>query len=138
MLYLITLLNFVKNSAILKRFSSFLGLSQAIGIWAKDGEYVPLVNAVQCVGQVESWLNAFVAEMRSSLRHLLKEAVAGYDERPKDSWIWDYPAQVALTASQIAWNAEVTSAFQKLEEGYENAMKDLSRKQVKLTNRYAN
>lgn len=103
---------------------------QATGVWAKDSEYVPLIKPVQCIGQVESWLNGLVAEIKSSLRHLLHEAVTSVEERPKDAWIWDFPAQVALTASQITWNAEVSAAFQKLEEGYENAMKDLSRKQV--------
>lgn len=68
--------------------------------------------------------------MRSSLRSLLQDAVGVYEEKTKDAWIMDYPAQVTLTASQIAWNAEVTTAFHRLEEGYENAMKDLHRKQV--------
>lgn len=68
--------------------------------------------------------------MRDSLRLLLQDAVSIFEEKAKDSWIWDFPAQVTLTASQIAWNAEVTAAFQRLEEGYENSMKDLHRKQV--------
>jgi len=79
---------------------------------------------------VEGWLNALAECMRSSLRSLLQDAVGVYEEKTKDAWIMDYPAQVTLTASQIAWNAEVSAAFQRLEEGYENAMKDLHRKQV--------
>lgn len=75
------------------------GPIQATGIWAKDGEYVALVKPVECVGQVESWLNGLVFAMRTSLRHLLHEAVISCDERPKDAWIWDFPAQVALTGN---------------------------------------
>ena len=108
----------------------FTGPFQAVGLWSKDGEYVPLIKAIHCVGQVEGWLNALAETMRASLRSLLHDAVAIVEEKTKDTWIWDYPAQVALTASQIAWNAEVTAAFQRLEEGYENSMKDLHRKQV--------
>lgn len=106
------------------------GPFQAVGLWSKDGEYVPLCKAIQCVGQVEGWLNALAEAMRASLRLLLQDAVSIFEEKTKDAWIWDFPAQVTLTASQIAWNAEVSAAFQRLEEGYENSMKDLHRKQV--------
>jgi len=88
------------------------------------------VKPIQCVGQVEAWLNALAECMCSSLRSLLQDAVMIMEEKTKDAWIWDFPAQVTLTGSQIAWNAEVSAAFQRLEEGYENAMKDLHRKQV--------
>lgn len=103
---------------------------QAVGLWSKDGEYVALCKPIQCVGQVEGWLNALADAMRDSLRALLHDAVGILEEKTKDAWIWDFPAQVTLTASQIAWNAEVSAAFQRLEEGYENSMKDLHRKQV--------
>lgn len=42
------------------------------------------------------------------------------------SWL----PQVALTCTQIWWTTEVGTAFARLEEGYENAMKDYYRKQV--------
>ena len=90
------------------------------------------MKPIQCVGQVEAWLNALAECMCSSLRSLLQDAVVIMEEKTKDAWIWDFPAQVTLTGSQIAWNAEVSAAFQRLEEGYENAMKDLHRKQVCL------
>lgn len=89
------------------------------------------MKPIPCTGQVEGWLNALAEGMRSSLRNLLQDAVSIYEEKAKDAWIWDFPAQVTLTASQIAWNAEVTAAFHRLEEGYENSMKDLHRKQVR-------
>ena len=46
----------------------------------------------------------------------------------------DFQAQVALTGSQIWWTVEVSAAFAKLEEGYENALKDYYRKQVTQLN----
>ena len=38
--------------------------------------------------------------------------------------------QVALTCTQIWWTTEVGMAFARLEEGYENAIKDYNKMQV--------
>lgn len=38
--------------------------------------------------------------------------------------------QIALTCTQIWWTTEVGIAFSRLEEGYENAIKDYNKKQV--------
>lgn len=38
--------------------------------------------------------------------------------------------QIALTCTQIWWTTEVGLAFARLEEGYENAVKDYNKKQV--------
>lgn len=38
--------------------------------------------------------------------------------------------QVALTCTQIWWTTEVGVAFSRLEEGYENALKEYNKKQV--------
>ena len=45
--------------------------------------------------------------MRATVRHLLSEAVVTYDEKPRDQWIFDYAAQIALTTTQIWWSSEV-------------------------------
>ena len=68
--------------------------------------------------------------MRSTVRHELSEAVVSYEEKPRDQWLFDYPAQVALCGTQIWWTTEVVLAFGRLEEGYENALKDYYKKQV--------
>lgn len=39
--------------------------------------------------------------------------------------------QIALTCTQIWWTTEVGLAFARLEEGYENAIKDYNKKQVR-------
>ena len=38
--------------------------------------------------------------------------------------------QVALAGTQIWWTTEVNLSFARLEEGYENALKDYYKKQV--------
>lgn len=62
----------------------------------------------------------------------MTEAQATYEEKPRDQWIFDYPAQVALCGTQIWWSTEINIGFGRLEEGYENAFKDYFKKQVKL------
>ena len=61
---------------------------------------------------------------------MLYEATSDHRNADKNTWVWNYPAQVVLTASQIEWNAAVIEAFQKQERGYESAMKDLHKRQV--------
>ena len=85
--------------------------------------------------QVEVWLNRVTDTMRVTGRHFFREAVVSYDEKPREQWIFDYPAQTALVGTQIWWTTEVNIAFSRLEEGYENALKDYNRKQVQYSAR---
>lgn len=66
----------------------------------------------------------------ATVRHEMTEAVSSYEEKPRDQWLFDFPAQVALCGTQIWWTTEVNIAFSRLEEGYENALKDYNKKQV--------
>ena len=72
--------------------------------------------------------------MRESIRVEFSKAMASYDHRPRESWLFDYPAQVSLAGTQISWTTEVSNAFNKLEEGYENALKDYYKKQIQMLN----
>ena len=42
--------------------------------------------------------------------------------------------KVALAGTQIFWTTEVNNAFHRLEEGYENALKDYYKKQIAQLN----
>ena len=68
--------------------------------------------------------------MRRSVRYHFSQAVSSYDEKPRDQWLFDYEAQPALCGTQIWWTAEVNMAFARLEEGFENALKDYQKKQI--------
>ena len=48
-------------------------------------------------------------------RHYMTDAVAAYEDKPRDQWLFDYPAQVSLCGTQIWWTAEVGIAFGRLE-----------------------
>uniref|UniRef100_A0A8D0EXS5 Dynein axonemal heavy chain 17 n=1 Tax=Strix occidentalis caurina TaxID=311401 RepID=A0A8D0EXS5_STROC len=109
-------------------------LKVGLGMFSRDEEYVPLDADCDLSGQVEVWLNRVLASMRSTLRHLIPEAMVTYEEKPREQWVLDYPAQVALTCTQIWWTTEVGIAFSRLEEGYENAMRDYNKKQITQLN----
>ncbi|KAJ3191413.1 hypothetical protein HK101_007802 [Irineochytrium annulatum] len=102
----------------------------AIGMYSQQEEYVAFIEKCECTGPVEVWLNRLVDSMRKTLRSLLGEAVSSYEEKPREQWIFDHPAQITLAGTQIWWTTEVNAAFARLEEGYENAVKDYYKKQV--------
>ncbi|KAK1334847.1 hypothetical protein QTO34_004418 [Cnephaeus nilssonii] len=79
---------------------------------------------------VEMWLLQLEQTMQETVRHSITEAIAAYEEKPRELWIFDFPAQVALTSSQIWWTTDVGIAFSRLEEGYETALKDFHKKQL--------
>ncbi len=44
--------------------------------------------------KVEVWLNRVLDTMRSTVRHEMTEAVMAYEDKPREQWLFDYPAQV--------------------------------------------
>lgn len=44
--------------------------------------------------QVEIWLNHVLAHMKATVRHGMTEGVVAYEEKPREQWLFDYPAQV--------------------------------------------
>lgn len=86
----------------------------AFAMSAKDGEYVQFSDDCVCQGQVEVWLNRLMAAMRSTIRHYMTDAVRAYEEKPRDQWLFDYPAQVSLCGTQIWWTSEVKGSVVKV------------------------
>ncbi|NXH39972.1 DYH17 protein, partial [Dicaeum eximium] len=109
-------------------------LKVAHGMFSRDGEYMDFDADCDLSGQVEIWLNRLLERMRATLRNLIPQALGTYEDKPREEWVFDYPAQVALTGTQIAWTSEVGVAFASLEKGYENALKDYNKKQIARLN----
>uniref|UniRef100_A0A672VBH7 Dynein axonemal heavy chain 17 n=1 Tax=Strigops habroptila TaxID=2489341 RepID=A0A672VBH7_STRHB len=105
-----------------------------LGMYSREEEYVSFSEPCDCSGQVEVWLNHVLDSMRATVRDEMTEAVVAYEEKPREQWLFDYPAQVALSCTQIWWTTEVGIAFARVEEGYENAMKEYHKKQVAQLN----
>jgi dynein heavy chain len=79
-----------------------------VAMISAEGERVELGKNLKARGHVESWLNTVEAAMITSLRKLMKEATIQYDKHDRIEWIMQYPSQIVLTASQIAWCRNVT------------------------------
>ena len=109
-------------------------LQFATGMYSKDGEFVDLASECDLNGQVEVWLNRLLKVQQQTVLHEMDQAVVTYEEKPRDQWIFDFPAQVALCGTQIWWTTEVNIAFARLEEGYENALNDYNKKQIAQLN----
>ncbi|XP_034877289.1 dynein heavy chain 11, axonemal [Mirounga leonina] len=111
-----------------------VSIHRAIGMYSKEKEYVPFQAECECIGHVETWLLGLEKTMQETVRHSITEAIAAYEEKPRELWILEFPAQVALTGSQIWWTTDVVIAFSRLEEGYETALKDFHKKQISQLN----
>lgn len=49
--------------------------------------------------------------MRCTVQKEIQEAVAAYEDKPRDQWLFDYPAQVRLTAYTHSAGLEYHSSF---------------------------
>ncbi|XP_039715552.1 dynein axonemal heavy chain 17 isoform X3 [Pteropus medius] len=69
-------------------------LKFGLGMYSKEDEYMDFDRECDLSGQVEVWLNRVLDRMCATLRHEIPEAVVTYEEKPREQWIFDYPAQV--------------------------------------------
>ncbi|KAG7460463.1 dynein heavy chain 11, axonemal-like isoform X1, partial [Solea senegalensis] len=106
----------------------------AVGMYSREREYVQFQTECRCYGPVEAWLTCLEESMKDNVRCHLSEAVSVYEDKPREQWILDFPAQVALTGSQIWWSNDMELVFKRLEEGYDSALKDYNKKQVSQLN----
>jgi dynein heavy chain len=115
------------------------GTKNANGMISLDGEEVKFrddkgFNTCLCEGRVEIWLMDVLIAMQETLRWQCKDAFVAYEEKPRSDWVFDNAAQVTLVGTQVWWATEVNIAFAKLEEGYENALKDYIKKHIGFLN----
>ena len=97
---------------------------------AKDGEKVAFAEECHCDGKVENWLNSLLEAMQEGLRVKFSESFLTYEGTPREKWLFYYPAQVSLGGTQIWWTTEVNQAFEKMEQGYEYALKEYYKRQI--------
>jgi len=48
--------------------------------------------------------------MRATVRDEMTEAVMAYEEKPREQWLFDYPAQVSATAAHLHSGWQVGTA----------------------------
>lgn len=95
------------------------GLYQTVLVYSDDDERVSFFSNCVLEGAVEIWLTRLLDFHCETVRLWLKAAVTSYEvasdviftrtlnetdffqDKPREEWIFDYPAQIVLTASQI-------------------------------------
>ena len=94
---------------------------------AKDKERLMLSEPFPLEGEVERYLNNLTEAMKTTLKI---EMSNGYGtaaqweiEKPRQEWLFHYPAQVVVTNTQIYWTEESETALEDLSGGQEDAVK---------------
>ena len=94
---------------------------------ARDKECVALHSPFTMEGEVENYLNQLTEVVAETLRYKLEdgmETAVNWDvEKPREQWLFDYPAQVVLTGTQVYWTEETERALEEYEGGQEDAVK---------------
>eukprot|EP00752_Nemacystus_decipiens_P011484 g10196.t1 len=99
----------------------------AVAMLAKDGERVPFHRLFHMAGAVETWLTRLVTWMQKTLMLRLDEAVreaALWEvDKPREEWLFGFPAELALLAGQIIWTEECERSLEEYENGAEDAVR---------------
>ncbi len=56
----------------------------------------------------------------------MTDAVAAYEEKARDLWLFDYPAQVSLCGTQVWWTTEVLK-YKFFNLGFDNFINQYTR-----------
>ena len=101
----------------------------AISMWSGEKENVAFdKGGCVCDGPVETWLGSVVDTMRAALFAEFKTSLPKYDEMPRQKWMFEQSAQNTITVSRMIFTQEINEAFDQLEEGNDNAIKDMWQK----------
>ncbi|EDV29711.1 uncharacterized protein TRIADDRAFT_18356 [Trichoplax adhaerens] len=89
-----------------------------INMISPENESISLGRGLKARGNVEDWLGKVEEHMVTSLRRVMKSAIAEYTQQDRNEWIMSYPSQVVLAVSQIMWCRDISLAFND-EEAHE-------------------
>lgn len=102
----------------------------ATGLISKEKEEIVFSTSYECKGAVENWLNGVMDSISDTLHNITGESHAAYIEQSREQWLYNFPAQVVITTSRMWFTSEVNNAFERIEEGNKNAMRDYHKQQV--------
>jgi dynein heavy chain len=89
----------------------------AVGMYSGEGEYVGWHESFVCEGAVEAWLAGLLEAMRGSIKYLLRDAAAAYDEKPREKWLLEQCAQVVTVVTRIIYTQDVFDCFEQVRGG---------------------
>ena len=105
-------------------------LKTALGMFSAENEYVKFSEDCSCDGAVEFWLQTVIDTMAKTLSVQFKQSIPRYDELPRNKWLFEDCAQLTVLVSRVFFTQEVDEAFDQLEEGNDNALKDEFQRQL--------
>ena len=78
-------------------------------------------------GEVERYLNNLTEAMKETLKAKMSEAYSTAmlweQEKPRQEWLFFYPAQAVVTTTQILWTEETVISLEDFSGGQEDAVK---------------
>ena len=106
------------------------------GMFATDKEEVHFAKELDCRGPVEDWLKEIMVHCNMQFKDQLEMSINEYMEMSRESWCEKFCAQLAITTCQTWWSTEVYQAFDRLEQGNDQGMKEYSVSQIANLNVY--
>jgi len=97
------------------------------GLESSEGESFEFRTTVSTDGAVESWMTNIQAEMRVTLRTILKENVFSYPKEDRITWLHANLGMNAITGSQIWWAWEVENSFAQVRKGNKYGVKEYAK-----------
>jgi dynein heavy chain len=97
------------------------------GLESSEGESFEFRTTVSTDGAVENWMTNIQAEMRVTLRNILKESVFLYPKQERIPWLHSNLGMNAITGSQIWWAWEVENSFSQVRKGNKYGVKDYAK-----------
>jgi dynein heavy chain, axonemal len=109
-------LMFARNNKIIK------------GMISSEKESFEFRNIVPVEGAVESWMTVVSAEMKVTLRAIMKEAVFFYPKYPRLKWMDMSLGMCCQTGIKVWWTWEIEDVFRRVSKGDKSAMKNYGAK----------
>ncbi|KAL8448543.1 hypothetical protein Emed_003723 [Eimeria media] len=97
---------------------------QVSGMESEEGETYHFVEAVAPEGPAEEWMTLVDEAMKSSLYGITKDGVFLYGCKPRTQWVMEQLGMVTCVATRIWWTWRVEDAFDRMEKGEKNALRE--------------
>ncbi|KAL8274185.1 hypothetical protein Esti_001870 [Eimeria stiedai] len=97
---------------------------QVSGMESEEGEIYHFLEAVVPEGPAEEWMTLVDEAMNASLHGITKDGVFLYGCKPRKQWVTEQLGMVTCVASRIWWTWRVEDAFDRMEKGEKNALRE--------------
>jgi dynein heavy chain len=86
--------------------------NEILAMISPEGERVSLGKGLRARGNVEEWLGKVEEAMFSSLKKIMKQALADFENLPREEWLQKWPSQIVICVSQTMWCRDLTEVLQ--------------------------